>query len=428
MNPLERLVRAITAREFRSTREHELMCEVLIMSLAGAGFVSPNPFVGALVLADGAEVGRGVHRIFGEEHAERAALNMARQRAQGGEIFVNLEPCNHEGNQPPCTKAIIEAGIRRVIFGGYDPNPLTSRQARPVLEEAGVEVVGPLMAFATARLNDSYYHWHYCERPLVTLKLAVSLEGRLSAASGDSQWISGKVGRGYGHFLRQTHDAVVVGVGTVLADNPRLTVRGALLAEFMGEYRHRLKLRQPARVILDPGFELFHRREVEEELEKGLREEAEHLDTPPLNIFRKGMPVRGEIPWLIIAGRAGAAPAGVRLLPGVALLELEDKHRLSFDELWEKLGSYGIRSVLVEGGARVARELIQQRAFTRLDLVIAPVLLGEDGLGFSPVLGLKHVEDGPDLKSPIAVPLGKNVLVSGYRTDWLVRMVKGLGR
>lgn len=425
--PFERWVSATILREFRLARDYELLREVMMMSLTGAGFVSPNPFVGALILADGVEVGRGVHRVFGEEHAEAAALKMAGERARSGELFVNLEPCNHRGHQPPCTRAIVDAGIRRLVFGGYDPNPLTSRQARAALEAAGTEVIGPLMPFSTARLNDAYYHWHLCEQPLVTLKLAASLDGRMAAASGDSQWISEKTGRGYSHFLRQTHDAVMVGIGTVLADDPRLTVRPALLWEFMGEHRHRMKLRQPVRVILDPNFGLFHQRDVAEELERGLLEEEDELASPPLNIFKKSGPVREELPWLIIAGKKGAAPSGVRLLSGVELLELEAQGRLSFAELWEKLGALGIHSVLVEGGARVAQELIRQKAYTRLDAIVAPMLLGGDGLSFSPALGLKHVEDGPVLQQPLLLPLRRNTLVSGYQTGWLARMVGDLG-
>jgi len=424
---LEHLVSAASGQEFRPSRDHKLMREVMTMSLTGAGFVSPNPFVGALVLADGAEAGRGVHRVFGQDHAEAAALKMAGECARGGELFVNLEPCNHQGNQPPCTAAIAAAGIRRVVFGGYDPNPLTRRQARDALEKAGVQVVGPLMPFSVARLNDSYYHWHSRQQPLITLKLAVSMDGRLAAASGDSQWISEKAGRGYSHFLRQTHDAVMVGIGTVLADNPRLTVRPALLREFVDEYRQRMRIRQPARVILDPDFRLFRECNVAEELERGLVEEENKLSSPPLSIFKKAKPVREELPWLVIAGKESAAPTGLRLLSGVEIVGLAGQGRVSFGELWEKLKDYGVRSVLVEGGARVAQELIAQNEFTRLDVILAPVLLGGDGLSFSPALKLKHVEDGPVLRHLLLLPLRRNLLLSGYRTDWLARAVGELG-
>ncbi len=441
MSWLRQIVEVICSEETHGTTDHKQLEEALYLSLLGAGGVSPNPMVAAIIVKGGESVGFGIHRNFGKEHAEALAIQQARDSAKDADVYVNLEPCDHYGNQPPCTKALIEAQVKTTIFGGLDPNPLTFNRAVTTLSKAGVEVKGPLMPIASARLNDAYYFNQVSGRPFVCLKLALSLDGKLALSNRDSMWISGKISRGYAHFLRLAYDAVIVGIGTVATDNPRLTVRRPILQAFVGEDIDRMRIRNPARVILDPDFTLLEKFDLNEEIERGFaiarnsnepdlgsgntRPPLDKMVKPPLNILVKVPPVREGIPWLIIAGREEKA-RGISGLPeGVEILPLSgNKREIAFEDLWKKLASFGVFSMLVEGGAGLAKRLISQRALTRLDAVIAPLVLGEDGLGFSPALQFVRIEDAMKLHYPISLKLGRDTLICGYTSDWLTPIMK----
>jgi len=436
---LRKIVAAICQAEQAKTQDLSLIEECIYEALLGAGYNSPNPLVCSLVVKDSQIVGKGIHRHFGKEHAERLALQMARERAKGATLYVNLEPCTHVGSQPPCTTAIIEAGIEKVVFGGYDTNPLTSRQGPKVLERANIKVLGPTMPRAEALLNDAY---HYCQRfgpPFVCLKLAISLDGKIALNNRDSKWISGKVGRGYAHFLRQCLDAVMVGIGTVVYDNPRLTVRKPILKEFLDEDAERLNLRHPARVVLDPNFLLFEQYDALEQIklakkffleaEENIVKSLESSGIAPLNIFAKSSPTRDDLPWLIIAG-AEDKWSSLRfksLLPelrGVEVITLKKEDGdVELAELWDKLSKLGIHSVLVEGGAGLAKRILRRLAFTRLDLVVAPIIIGADGLGFSPSVPMEKLEHALKLENTFSFQLGRDTLVRGYRFDFLGKVL-----
>jgi diaminohydroxyphosphoribosylaminopyrimidine deaminase/5-amino-6-(5-phosphoribosylamino)uracil reductase len=413
------MVDAACAPEAQDGDDAHYLREAFHLGLLGAGYTAPNPTVGALVIQDGSEVGRGAHRVCGQEHAEAAALSRAKDAARGATIYSSLEPCTHHGKQPPCADAIIAAGIARVVYGGNDPDERTCCRAKAVLSEAGVEVEGPLMPRAAVRLNDAYCHWKATGEPFVALKLGMSLDGRIALENGESQWITGKVARGYSHFLRQCHDAVLVGMGTVKADNPSLTVRHAALREFAGDEVDYFRFRQPARVVVDPAFELV----------RSYAPPKGELARPVFSIFNRPEEgeCRREVPWLVFAGVAGKAPAGNVLPPGVEILEIPcNERRLDFGELWRRLGELHIHSVLVEGGTRVAQELITQRAFTRFDAVVAPTLLGADSRAYSPRLHLRRLEDALKLSDTLSFPLGRDTLVSGYTTDFIDRVLQGM--
>ena len=212
----------------------------LRLAAKGAGWVSPNPMVGAVLVKDGRIVGRGFHRRVGAAHAEVEALRQAGAAAQGADLYVTLEPCNHQGRTPPCTQAILAAGVARVLIASRDPNPQVTGGGAAYLESKGVKVEAGLLAAEARRLNAAWFHWTDTGRPWVIAKAACSLDGKIATAGGESQWITGAAARAYGHRLRHRVDAILVGIDTVLADDPQLTTR---LPRGRG--------RDPIRLVLD---------------------------------------------------------------------------------------------------------------------------------------------------------------------------------
>ena len=197
----------------------------LRLAARGAGWVSPNPMVGAVVVKDGQVVGRGYHRRAGLPHAEVEALRAAGEAARGADLYVTLEPCNHQGRTPPCTHAILAAGVRRVVIGSRDPNPQVAGGGAEFLTAQGVDVAEGVLTAEARRLNEAWFHYVTTGRPWVMAKAACSLDGKIATVGGESQWLTGQAARGLGHRLRHRVDAIVVGIGTVLADDPQLTTR-----------------------------------------------------------------------------------------------------------------------------------------------------------------------------------------------------------
>ena len=197
----------------------------LKLAARGAGWVSPNPMVGAVVVKEGQVVGRGYHRRAGEPHAEVAALQEAKDAARGGTLYVTLEPCHHHGRTPPCTEAILQAGVRRVVIATRDPNPQVTGDGAAYLSSQGLEVEIGLLEAEARRLNEAWFKWVATGLPWVIAKAACSLDGRIATATGESQWLTGEKARIFGHRLRHRVDAILVGVNTVLADDPQLTTR-----------------------------------------------------------------------------------------------------------------------------------------------------------------------------------------------------------
>ena len=224
------------------------MREALRLSTFGRGRTSPNPMVGAVLVKDGHIVGTGWHRKAGTEHAEIHALRMAGDLARGATLYVTLEPCSHTGRTGPCAQAVIEAGVRRVVAAMEDPNPLVRGKGFQMLREEGVEVFCGVMEEEARRLNEAFVMWVTEKRPFVTLKMAMTLDGKTATAGGESQWITGEASRLRGHELRDENDAILVGIGTVLADRPSLTTR---LPDGNGKNPLRVILDSTARTPLD---------------------------------------------------------------------------------------------------------------------------------------------------------------------------------
>jgi diaminohydroxyphosphoribosylaminopyrimidine deaminase/5-amino-6-(5-phosphoribosylamino)uracil reductase len=369
--------------------------ETLELAHRGLGWTSPNPLVGALLVREGAVIGRGAHLHDGAEHAEVLALREAGD-ARGAACYVNLEPCAHVARQPSCCHELCQAGVTRVVYGTEDADGRTANQAQRVLAGLGVACRAGVLRDECARFLDYYSHGHCLRRVFIHLKLALSLDAKLACATGHSQWLSGPESLGYAHYLRQKYDAVLVGHRTVAADDPRLSVRPETLAPYR-ELEAGTAPRNPVRVILDPRFALLH-------------------ELPRWRLGSLDGSFRSHLPRLIFAGRSAALPVGVVLPAHVELLGLAASTggQLSFDELARRLWGLGMRSLLVEGGARLARELLKQRAVDKVSLVYTPRLLGDDAQGFSPPLGCQAIEDGIRLNGSRAFSLGQDCVMEGY--------------
>ncbi|HSJ44668.1 MAG TPA: bifunctional diaminohydroxyphosphoribosylaminopyrimidine deaminase/5-amino-6-(5-phosphoribosylamino)uracil reductase RibD [Euzebyales bacterium] len=316
------------------------MRHALALAERGRSTVSPNPMVGCVVLADGAVVGEGWHHVAGGPHAEVVALQAAGDRARSATVYVTLEPCTHTGRTPPCVDALIRAAVGRVVIASTDPNPVAAGGA-DALRGAGIAVDVGLLRNEAAGQNEVFLHGVRMRRPFVWLKGAVSLDGRVTAADGSSRWLTGAAARRHAHGLRAQVDAMVVGSGTVLADDPRLTVR---LQGWTGP--------QPLRVVLDG---------------------------------RARTPVHSHVYDRTAPSLALVAPGAhdqVLRDAGVAVTEVKTgaDGRLDpaavLDVLWER----GVRSLCVEGGPTVFTSFVRTGCFDRLVLYMAPLLLGDGGV------------------------------------------------
>lgn len=230
----------MTPKPEQRAQDEAFMARALELAARGMGWTSPNPLVGAVIVKDGRVVGEGWHTAYGQPHAEREALAACSESAAGGTIYVTLEPCCHWGKTPPCTSGILEAGIARVVVGALDPNPLVAGRGCALLREAGLTVDVGIMEKECQHLNEAFFHFITTGRPLVVMKYAMTLDGKVATRTGASRWITGPEARAQVHRDRHRFGAIMVGIGTALADNPALTCR---LED--GPWR------QPLRVVVD---------------------------------------------------------------------------------------------------------------------------------------------------------------------------------
>ncbi len=356
------------------TVDQEFMRLALELARRGAGLTSPNPMVGAVVVKEGRVIGSGFHRRAGGPHAEVLALDEAGAEARGADMYVNLEPCCHWGKTGPCVDRILEAGIARVVISMQDPNPRVSGRGMARLREEGVEVSLGLLKDEAARLNEPFIKWMLTGKPLVALKWAMTLDGRIATRQGESRWITSEDSRKEVHRLRAVYDAVLVGRGTVEKDDPSLTVR---LVEG----------RNPRRIVLDT------------------------MGTVPLEA--RCLTEDGET----IVAVAGATPDRVDALRtrGATVLELTPKYgRVDWQSLLDALAAMDITSVLVEGGAEVAASALEAGVVDKVLAFIAPRILGgRDALG--PVGGAGwRLGEARDLEIRQVMRIGRDLMVEAY--------------
>ena len=330
------------------------MRAALALARRGLGRTWPNPSVGCLIVKDGMIVGRGWTQPGGRPHAETEALARAGRNAKDADAYITLEPCCHHGKTPPCTDALIAAGIRRAVIAVEDPDPRVAGKGVAALRAAGIAVEIGVCADEAREVNAGFLSTVTRGRPLVTLKLATSLDGRLAVASGESRWITSEPARARAHLLRAMSDAIMVGSGTVIADNPELTCRLPGLSD-----------RNPVRVIIDGGMRV----------PLTARLVADARQTPTWFVVRHG--ISGE-------RRAALASSGVEVIDVPATATGETDLAAALAALVRK----GITRVLVEGGARLAAALVRGGLIDRIAWFRAPSLIGGDGRSALDTLGV----------------------------------------
>jgi len=356
------------------------MRAALGLAQRGLGNVWPNPAVGCVIVKDGRIIGRGWTQPGGRPHAETEALARAGAVAAGATAYVTLEPCCHWGKTPPCAEALIAAGVARVVAAIEDPDPRVAGGGLARLRAAGIAAEAGLCAAEAAEINAGFFQRVRLGRPLVTLKLATSLDGRIATASGESRWITGPSARERTHLLRATHDAILVGTGTVLADDPQLTCR------LPG-----LDRRSPVRVALD--------RHLRIPLATRLIAEAKEVPT-----------------WLITLPASDPARRHALRDAGVEIVEAApgDSGQINVADALRRLGERGLTRLLVEGGGRLAASLLRARLVDRLVWLHAPLLLGGDGLPAVESLGLGSLAEMPGFERLSTETVGAD-LISTFR-------------
>lgn len=361
----------------RTIGDDAYMREALALARRGAGTASPNPMVGALVVAEGRVVGRGYHPAPGEPHAEIFALREAGPRAQGATLYTTLEPCAHTGRTGPCTEAILAAGVARVVAAMIDPDSQVRGAGVARLQAAGVETVVGVGEDEARRLNEAFIKHRTTGLPFVTAKWAMTLDGRIATRTGDSRWISNEHSRAHAQRLRAASDAVLVGVGTVLRDDPALTARPPAAAG------------RPRRVVLDS-----------------------RLRTPPA-----ARVLAADGTAVIVATTGASTPEARRAVAerGAEVLVCGgDDERVDLSRLLRELAVRGVMSVLVEGGATVHGAFMDAGLIDKVIAYVAPVLVG--GRAPVPALGsgVAAMADAWRLRRVAIHPLGDDVLIEAY--------------
>ena len=358
----------------KTMTDRDYMLRAIELAKRGAGHTNPNPMVGAVIVKDGKIIGEGWHRAIGGLHAEREALKACTEDARGAKIYVTLEPCCHHGRQPPCTQALIDAGIAEVIIGSADPNPLVCGKGAAILREHGIEVRENFMRAECDEINPIFFHFITKKTPYVALKYAMTADGKIASVSGKSKWITGESARAHVHELRNLYSGIMVGIGTVLADDPMLSCR------INGG-------KDPTRIIADGKLSI------------------------PLD--SKIVKTAGEIPTIVFCAVVDEEKKAALESAGARVIEADDGNgRVDMAELLRKTGELGIDSVLVEGGGTVNDALLRGGLVNRVYAYIAPKLLGGRG-ALTPVAGqgFDSPEDCVMLSEPKIRQFGGDILL-----------------
>lgn len=364
----------------------DYMKSVLRLAAKGRGQTSPNPMVGAIIVNKNRVIGKGYHRKAGTPHAEILALREAGERARGSAIYVNLEPCCHRDKKtPPCTDAIIQSGIKKVVLGMIDPNPKVSGKGIRVLKNAGIEIATGILEEESRRLNEAYIKYITTGQPFVILKIASSLDGKIATASGESKWITGEQSRKMVHRLRSEVDAVMVGVGTVLKDDPMLNVR-------------LVKGENPHRVILDPHLKI-------------------PLNAKFLNIEPKGS---SNAKTYIVTTTDSPEDKAIALKKmGIEIIYADSKDGYIDPALLIKeLGKLGITSIVIEGGSETNAKALSSGIVDKVLIFLSPKIIG--GHNSKGAVGGKsphRLSDALMLRDIKVKRSGKDILIEGYLQD-----------
>jgi diaminohydroxyphosphoribosylaminopyrimidine deaminase/5-amino-6-(5-phosphoribosylamino)uracil reductase len=360
------------------------MTRALALARRGKGKTAPNPLVGAVIAKQGRIIGEGWHRQYGGKHAEAEALDAvlrAGESPEGADLYCTLEPCCFtapDKHQPPCTDRIIKSGIRRVFMANRDPNPRVNGGGVRILEEAGIEVQSGLLAVAGERLNEGFFTFQRLGRPFIGLKIAQSLDGRIAARGGDSRWITDEAARRLVHRFRSNHDAVLIGRGTALKDDPELTVR-------------LVRGPNPLRVVLDSRL--------------SLPDSARLLSLPDKE-------------KTMILCTVAANPERITQLrdQGIQVIPVQEgaSAGISLPAALAALAERGVRSILVEGGSTIFTAFLREGLWDRLTVFIAPLLIGQ-GISALGDLGIGTIKEALRLQDVFLRPIGDQLLFEGRR-------------
>jgi len=369
-----------------SSDDHRFMRMALALAEKGAGYVSPNPMVGCVIVAsDGTVVGKGYHERFGKEHAEINALNKVKDPAYliDATVYVTLEPCAHFGKTPPCATTLAKLPLKRVVVSMIDPNPKVSGKGVEILKAANIKVETGLFVEEARQLNEAFIHYMRFQKPFVVMKIAQTLDGYLAAPDGSSQWITSKPSRERVHLMRSKYDAVMVGRNTVMNDNPRLTVR-------------HVEGRQPWRIVIDGPYVL----------ERNLNLFSDQYEEKTIVIThnREAYSTIAD-PMLSLLN-----PHGFR---GKTLLVGKVNGHTDLDQAFYEIGKLGITSILIEPGRDLASSLIRENLVDKLHMFIAPKILG-GGVRSILGVGLNTISEVIDIKDSTVEQVGSDILFTGY--------------
>lgn len=355
--------------------DENFMREALRIAKNSEGRTSPNPMVGAVIVREGKIIAEGWHRKAGTPHAEIHALNMAGELAKNSAMYVTLEPCSHFGRTPPCANKIVESGISKVFVAMKDPNPKVAGRGIEILKSAGIEVEVGILEDEAKKLNEVFLKWVTKKIPFVISKFACSLDGKISTVGGESQWISCEESRKFSHHLRDISDGIMVGVGTVLADNPSLTARIE-------------NGKNPVRIVVDS------------------------LARTPLDskILRDGQAKN------IFAVTKNAPSEKISALKNLGAEIIEtDGEKVDLKFLMEELAKREITSVLVEGGGTLHFSMLKENLVDKIFAFVAPKILGgKNALTAVEGAGFEKLSDAVQLKNLSAEKIGEDILISGY--------------
>ena len=358
---------------------NKYMRRALVIASRGRGFVSPNPMVGAVVVKDGKIVGEGWHKEFGGDHAEVIAISVAGEQANGADLYVNLEPCSHHGKTPPCTDLIIRSGIKKVLIGLQDPNQLVNGKGVAILQHHGIAVQTGILEIESKKLNEVFIKFITTRKPLVVFKYAMTLDGKIATVDNASRWITGEESRKIVHRLRHSISSVMVGVNTVIYDDPMLNVRLA------GR-----KFKQPIKIIADSHLRISM--------------EAKALSSEP---------------QLCLIATTEKADKGkvieLRRRGSQVLICPEKDNRVDLHFLFDQLGRMDIDGILLEGGSTLAFSALKYGLVDKVVAFIAPKILGGASAP-TPVggAGIGAMEDAMNLYAMRVRKIGADLMIEGY--------------
>ncbi len=353
------------------------MRRALHLAEKGRGRTSPNPMVGAVLVKDGQIVGEGYHDQAGGDHAEVIALRKAEINARGATLYLNLEPCTHFGRTPPCVPQIIEAGVRRVVIGMMDPNPLVNGKGSESLVQAGLNMTMGILEKECQKLNEAFSKYILKKEPFVILKVAATLDGKIATRDGNSKWISGEASRRYVHRLRDQVDGIIVGIGTILRDDPLLTARIK-------------KGRNPYRIVLDSRLRIPERSKVVE---------------------------RSPLKTIIITTERAPKERVKRLEErGIKIFVVDSKaERVNLKSCLSVLGDMEMVSLMVEGGSQVNGSFLDEKRIDKLILFISPKLIGDSQApGIFGGKGAIDLTEAFSLRKINVRRIGGDILIIGY--------------